>query len=114
MYPTDPRQLNTERQIYLDKQFFVDVFSIPACVRNTNGDFIGYNEKFSKEFIGSLDIKEWFYSLPVQVATSFLREELDAMEGANKQVISSQADSLIKISRIWADFFPANTSNQPI
>ncbi|WP_309598567.1 YnaM/YnfT family protein, partial [Klebsiella pneumoniae] len=31
-------------------------------------------------------------------------------EGANKQVISSQADSLIKISRIWADFFPANTS----
>ena len=35
-------------------------------------------------------------------------------EGANKQVISSQADSLIKISRFWADFFPANTSNQPI
>jgi hypothetical protein len=38
----------------------------------------------------------------------------NAKEGANKQVISSQADSLIKISRIWADFFPANTSNQPI
>ena len=38
----------------------------------------------------------------------------DVKEGANKQVISSQADSLIKISRIWADFFPANTSNQPI
>ncbi|MDK5355970.1 integrase arm-type DNA-binding domain-containing protein, partial [Enterobacter hormaechei] len=34
---------------------------------------------------------------------------LKAKEGANKQVISSQADSLIKISRIWADFFPANT-----
>ncbi|NBG46179.1 hypothetical protein GV742_11215, partial [Klebsiella pneumoniae] len=32
-----------------------------------------------------------------------------AKEGANKQVISSQADSLIKISRIWADFFPVNT-----
>lgn len=26
MYPTDRRQLNTERQIYLDKQFVVDVF----------------------------------------------------------------------------------------
>lgn len=39
---------------------------------------------------------------------------LTSKEGANKQVISSQADSLIKISRIWADFFPANTSNQPI
>ncbi|MEB1007821.1 hypothetical protein VC862_24895, partial [Citrobacter braakii] len=37
----------------------------------------------------------------------------EVREGANKQVISSQADSLIKISRIWADFFPANTSNQP-
>ncbi|RDU11982.1 ABC transporter [Enterobacter hormaechei] len=35
-------------------------------------------------------------------------------EGANKQGISSQADSLIKISRIWGEFFPANTSNQPI
>ncbi len=39
------------------------------------------------------------------------REGLHVKEGANKQVISSQADSLIKISRIWADFFPANTSN---
>lgn len=40
--------------------------------------------------------------------------DTEPKEGANKQVISSQADSLIKISRIWADFFPANTSNQPI
>ncbi|ROX07005.1 ABC transporter [Escherichia coli] len=42
------------------------------------------------------------------------RSTASSKEGANKQVISSQADSLIKISRIWADFFPANTSNQPI
>ncbi|WP_307808345.1 tyrosine-type recombinase/integrase, partial [Escherichia coli] len=41
------------------------------------------------------------------------RHGMRIREGANKQVISSQADSLIKISRIWADFFPANTSNQP-
>ncbi|MEY8784874.1 CBASS cGAMP-activated phospholipase [Citrobacter freundii] len=33
-------------------------------------------------------------------------EEYSLREGANKQVISSQADSLVKISRIWADFFP--------
>ncbi len=34
-----------------------------------------------------------------------LTEAKDAFrEGANKQVMSSQADSLIKISRIWADF----------
>ncbi|MDZ1482245.1 hypothetical protein M2X62_26180, partial [Klebsiella pneumoniae] len=43
-----------------------------------------------------------------------LKLDEETKEGANKQVISSQADSLIKISRIWADFFPANTSNQPI
>ncbi|AUZ72514.1 ABC transporter [Citrobacter freundii complex sp. CFNIH6] len=48
--------------------------------------------------------------------SSFGKEvpDVGVREGANKQVISSQADSLIKISRIWADFFPANTSNQPI
>ncbi|MFV9147085.1 hypothetical protein ABQ327_21610, partial [Enterobacter hormaechei] len=44
---------------------------------------------------------------------AFFRRSGNLREGANKQVISSQADSLIKISRIWADFFPANTSNQP-
>ncbi|WP_072217537.1 helix-turn-helix transcriptional regulator, partial [Klebsiella pneumoniae] len=31
------------------------------------------------------------------------RVKIGPREGANKQVISSQADSLIKISRIWAD-----------
>ena len=46
--------------------------------------------------------------------TFFIVFIISGREGANKQVISSQADSLIKISRIWADFFPANTSNQPI
>ncbi len=49
--------------------------------------------------------------LLAQVSGSLANEDIIAKEGANKQVISSQADSLIKISRIWADFFPANTSN---
>ncbi len=58
-------------------------------------------------------------ALTFVMAAMYAAHELGAlgkmiMEGANKQVISSQADSLIKISRIWADFFPANTSNQPI
>ncbi len=52
------------------------------------------------DFLRALD--SYASSRLVQVATKLL------MEGANKQVISSQADSLIKISRIWADFFPAN------
>ena len=50
----------------------------------------------------------------VMESHGFLNRIFCSREGANKQVISSQADSLIKISRIWADFFPANTSNQPI
>ncbi|MDM3518432.1 hypothetical protein OGW13_00515, partial [Citrobacter sp. Ca225] len=33
----------------------------------------------------------------------YVRSPQSLREGANKQVISSQADSLIKISRIWAD-----------
>ncbi len=36
---------------------------------------------------------------------------LGTRESANKQVISSQAGSLIKISRIRADCSPVNTSN---
>ncbi|PRW42535.1 hypothetical protein CSC04_3228 [Enterobacter roggenkampii] len=55
-----------------------------------------------------------FQSMPEHPYISGLIQCLHVREGANKQVISSQADSLIKISRIWADFFPANTSNQPI
>ena len=58
------------------------------------------------------------FSLPKSYfkAKAFAYNQIQCLvrEGANKQVISSQADSLIKISRIWADFFPANTSNQPI
>ena len=46
-----------------------------------------------------------------EAVLSLLKNKGPIREGANKQVISSQADSLIKISRIWADFFPANTSN---
>ncbi|WP_181963662.1 hypothetical protein, partial [Klebsiella pneumoniae] len=45
-----------------------------------------------------------------RLANKMERISCPVKEGANKQVISSQADSLIKISRIWADFFPANTS----
>ncbi len=50
----------------------------------------------------------------IHTTTWYVTNAHSVREGANKQVISSQADSLIKISRIWADFFPANTSNQPI
>ena len=56
-------------------------------------------------------LREWFEA---GIAFNLIFGPLHFREGANKQVISSQADSLIKISRIWADFFPANTSNQPI
>ena len=66
----------------------------------------------SADLLGRSAFNRYYYA-----AFLITRETLGYMqpkEGANKQVISSQADSLIKISRIWADFFPANTSNQPI
>ncbi|MEE7048944.1 hypothetical protein Q0S22_23570, partial [Escherichia coli O93:H19] len=56
----------------------------------------------------------WLISFKLLITPTAIFDGGFAVEGANKQVISSQADSLIKISRIWADFFPANTSNQPI
>ena len=64
---------------------------------------------FTLQGIGCLAI---FFSISLLKDNN--RPYISSKEGANKQVISSQADSLIKISRIWADFFPANTSNQPI
>ncbi|MEY8776950.1 GNAT family N-acetyltransferase [Klebsiella pneumoniae] len=78
----------------------------------------------SPRYSGQLHIKELYVSqcdrnkgtgkaIMRFIARLALEQEC-LREGANKQVISSQADSLIKISRIWADFFPANTSNQPI
>ncbi|WP_250188125.1 DUF6387 family protein, partial [Escherichia coli] len=54
------------------------------------------------------ELKSWFslenYEQLKSLTIKELHTELAFREGANKQVISSQADSLIKISRIWADF----------
>ncbi|WP_154908556.1 hypothetical protein [Klebsiella michiganensis] len=69
------------------------------------------NKQKKRLFINQVNVF-YNYSLGFEVHSVDLLKT--AKEGANKQVISSQADSLIKISRIWADFFPANTSNQPI
>ncbi|GKQ00627.1 hypothetical protein NUKP74_43290 [Klebsiella quasipneumoniae] len=69
--------------------------------------------KVSLRFFGNVKIG-YFYAIVINCDESGWKQCITAREGANKQVISSQADSLIKISRIWADFFPANTSNQPI
>ncbi|ROC06774.1 hypothetical protein C4Z38_022470, partial [Klebsiella pneumoniae subsp. pneumoniae] len=51
-----------------------------------------YNERFRSQMIRCNS------SLFIMIYWKLVKE------GANKQVISSQADSLIKISRIWADF----------
>ncbi len=71
--------------------------------------------KFTTEarYAGFFDADNRYYG---KYSTNYVFYCLSVLvkESANKQVISSQADSLIKISRIWADFFPANTSNQPI
>ena len=86
--------------------------SCPSFIRNTQGEFLHTSPLFDKIFLTSVTSVAWFSALPLKTKIELIQSEIK--EGANKQVISSQADSLIKISRIWADFFPANTSNQPI
>ncbi|MBM4699923.1 hypothetical protein GM911_16475 [Klebsiella pneumoniae] len=84
------------------------VASLPACGER-KADCILQRYHHSPLIFSIQPYKLNGISIPALAPTSSL-----SLEGANKQVISSQADSLIKISRIWADFFPANTSNQPI
>ncbi|SQM18408.1 lipopolysaccharide core biosynthesis protein [Escherichia coli] len=87
---------------------------------NVLNDFLSYNINIIKVFRSIDDTKVMlidtdYGKLILKVfSPKVKRNERFFKDGANKQVISSQADSLIKISRIWADFFPANTSNQPI
>ncbi|MDU7046735.1 MAG: FimD/PapC N-terminal domain-containing protein, partial [Enterobacter roggenkampii] len=83
---------------------------------------IEFNDQFLLNGSSNIDINRFAHGNPVLPGTyrtkinlnGKLKSTVDVTfkdkEGANKQVISSQADSLIKISRIWADFFPANTS----
>ena len=92
----------TEDEVLLEMSYFPEIdekirWTAPANVREQ------YVERIKKFRCPQTNL--------IQAYKMILRA---LREGANKQVISSQADSLIKISRIWADFFPANTSNQPI
>ncbi|WP_334053351.1 PTS sugar transporter subunit IIB, partial [Klebsiella pneumoniae] len=72
----------------------------------------GLGSSFAIEMTAKAVLKK--LEIPAHIEHTTVSEAGAFKESANKQVISSQADSLIKISRIWADFFPANTSNQPI
>ncbi|WP_416238566.1 hypothetical protein [Raoultella planticola] len=69
-------------------------------------EFMHFNEKYLAPNGVGIDINS-LSDDKIEKYINVLKESL-SKEGANKQVISSQADSLIKISRIWADFFPAN------
>ncbi|MDV0642726.1 DUF932 domain-containing protein, partial [Klebsiella quasipneumoniae subsp. similipneumoniae] len=66
------------------------------------GDIVGRVIEGAYEVLGIFDkITE---GVDVMKSITLTKEEQRLFrEGANKQVISSQADSLIKISRIWAD-----------
>jgi hypothetical protein len=66
-----------------------------------NGEYMSIRDKGPSFIVYPYD------SLPeLNNQIYYSRSAWQVREGANKQVISSQADSLIKISRIWADFFP--------
>ncbi len=85
-----------------------------SCHRENSfrNSFLGKNDEVIKCSMGERTIHFSVRKFSGNILDTVNRQ--NTKEGANKQVISSQADSLIKISRIWADFFPANTSNQPI
>ncbi|EFO2126011.1 hypothetical protein DP030_25455, partial [Escherichia coli O106] len=71
-------------------------------------------QKWDVQVLASGDVKvglKFASKVAADAKVALTKSEWDGVqqvlrEGANKQVISSQADSLIKISRIWADFFP--------
>ncbi|WP_318591687.1 site-specific DNA-methyltransferase [Escherichia coli] len=94
---SEGKYLDYSSDVVLDFPFKDCVLEGGMTKENQGKDEIYYNEIIARDEIDRLFSPKVF-----------------TKEGANKQVISSQADSLIKISRIWADFFPANTSNQPI
>ncbi|MEK8571990.1 hypothetical protein P2R62_23255, partial [Escherichia coli] len=82
----------TEDEVLLEMSYFPEIdekirWTAPANVREQ------YVERIKKFRCPQTNL--------IQAYKMILRA---LREGANKQVISSQADSLIKISRIWADF----------
>ncbi|WP_354676382.1 type VI secretion system contractile sheath small subunit [Citrobacter portucalensis] len=119
----EQRPLSEREKIDINKNNFNDVLAkfspvVNLSVKNTladddRKDDINLTFKNIRDFEPE-QVARNIPQLRVLLAMRNLLRDLKSKEGANKQVISSQADSLIKISRIWADFFPANTSNQPI
>nr|MDM8685217.1 hypothetical protein [Klebsiella pneumoniae]MDM8700375.1 hypothetical protein [Klebsiella pneumoniae]MDM9235809.1 hypothetical protein [Klebsiella pneumoniae] len=66
--------------------------------------YINYLEKHVSRVVSLRTIHSSEYDVQLKDMYHPLRiRGVIPKEGANKQVISSQADSLIKISRIWAD-----------
>ncbi|MEH4948701.1 lipopolysaccharide core heptose(II) kinase RfaY, partial [Escherichia coli] len=68
---------------------------------NVLNDFLSYDINIIKVFRSIDDTKVMLIDTDYG---KLILKVFSPKEGANKQVISSQADSLIKISRIWADF----------
>ncbi|MGR0202037.1 hypothetical protein ACUWC2_27555, partial [Klebsiella pneumoniae] len=91
---------------------------VSVCVRNSEREFLYKNTSFDQLYAYLLNKEKSNFKnvVPIEVDVFLLRLEVEcsllgnggvlsksfSKEGANKQVISSQADSLIKISRIWA------------
>ncbi|WP_462201640.1 thiamine pyrophosphate-dependent enzyme, partial [Klebsiella pneumoniae] len=69
---------------------------------NTSGDIPGFIHLYTGEEAIAVGVCENLTSADFIGSTHRGHGHCIAKEGANKQVISSQADSLIKISRIWA------------
>ncbi|WP_407243868.1 polysaccharide biosynthesis tyrosine autokinase [Klebsiella michiganensis] len=128
MVPPNPAELLMHRRFgelieWASKNYDIIVLDTPPILAVTDAAVIGNYAgttllvaRFEQNTVKEIEVSfKRFDQSGVAVKGCILNGVVKkAREGANKQVISSQADSLIKISRIWADFFPANTSNQPI
>ncbi|MCH0784011.1 hypothetical protein LNM74_13465, partial [Klebsiella pneumoniae] len=95
------------RLCLLDKKVFIEGHNF---IVSTTGKYIIPTERvidtlligYEYVLVQKLLSQSLKIPLPVTGAIDF-NHGITVREGANKQVISSQADSLIKISRIWAD-----------
>ncbi|PVW57256.1 PTS mannose/fructose/sorbose transporter subunit IIB, partial [Klebsiella pneumoniae] len=85
--------------------------SVKLVIKNINDSIeaikSGVTDKYNLFIVVESVNDAWRIASAIDEIKSINLGGIKAKEGANKQVISSQADSLIKISRIWADFFPA-------
>jgi len=80
-----PRQSEMMRDNYL----FLSSLDYPLCVRNSEGNFLYSNAKFSEDVKGhDYDEATWFSNLPAHIQLELLKCELEVLSSSNCVVLS--------------------------